>query len=84
MSSLSDLQDAINLIGSTWRQQISNDFEEEAKAWMLLEDAARQVANGTTKAAKELRGTGGYHQWVVTVFVDGPGDYILIDPPEDI
>ena len=44
--------------------------------------AARRVANGISKAAIELVDSDGNHQWVVTVLVDGPGDYILLTPKD--
>lgn len=41
--------------------------------------AARRLSEGTPKTATELVDSDGNHQWVVTVIVDGPGDYILVE-----
>jgi hypothetical protein len=46
-------------------------------------EAARLVANPVAvKAAIELGDSDGNHQWVVTVLVDGPGDYIVLTPED--
>ena len=49
-----------------------------------LKTAARRVANPDyEKNAIELVDSDGNHQWVVTVLVDGPGDYILLTTEDE-
>jgi len=47
---------------------------------LVLRKTAKRVANGIGKAAIELIDSDGNHQWVVTVIVDGPGDFTVLSP----
>ncbi len=50
----------------------------------LMVNAARLVDNPVAvKTATLLMDNDGKQQWVVTVLVDGPGDYMLVTPPGD-
>jgi len=44
---------------------------------------AKRVANGRPREARKLVDSEGGRHWAVTVLVDGPGDYILIDSLDD-
>ena len=80
MSELQELKDALDRL-EAWDENVLT-----VQIVMVLGVAvktARRVANGIGKAAIELVDSDGNHQWVVTVLVDGPGDYTLLYPKED-